>query len=81
MLGLLPAAAAAQTPGAPLLYPLALASLQPVLTGDGSDTGLKRHLAKVFLVDEQGGVRNVYSSGFLDPRLLVRDIETLLLAD
>ena len=53
----------------------------PVLTGDGSDTGLMRHVAKVFLVDEQGGVRNVYSSGFLDPRLLVRDVETLLLAD
>ena len=50
----------------------------PVLTEDGSNTGLMRHVAKVFLVDPEGGVRNVYSSGFLDYRLLLRDVETLL---
>ncbi len=50
----------------------------PVLTRDGEDTGLMRHVAKVFLVDAEGGVRNVYSSGFLDHRLLLRDVETLL---
>jgi cytochrome oxidase Cu insertion factor (SCO1/SenC/PrrC family) len=53
----------------------------PVLTEDGSNTGLMRHVAKVFLVDPEGGVRNVYSSGFLDHRLLLRDVETLLQGD
>lgn len=52
----------------------------PLLTGQGRDTGLMRHVAKVFLVDSEGGVRNVYSSGFLDYRLLLRDVETLLQA-
>jgi len=50
----------------------------PVMTEQGSNTGLMRHVAKVFLVDSEGGVRNVYSSGFLDHRLLMRDLETLL---
>jgi len=38
-----------------------------------------RHVAKVFLVDDEGGVRNIYSSGFLDHRRLLRGVETLLL--
>ncbi len=41
----------------------------PVLTAGGSDIGLMRHVTKVFLVDPDGGVRNVYSSGFLAHRL------------
>ncbi|MDJ0849575.1 MAG: SCO family protein [Myxococcota bacterium] len=50
----------------------------PLLTGGGQDTGLLRHVTKVFLVDGEGRVRNVYSSGFLDHRLLLRDVETVL---
>jgi cytochrome oxidase Cu insertion factor (SCO1/SenC/PrrC family) len=52
----------------------------PLLTAEGTDTGLMRHVTKVFLVDASGGVRNVYSTGFLDHRILLRDVETLLLA-
>jgi cytochrome oxidase Cu insertion factor (SCO1/SenC/PrrC family) len=51
----------------------------PVLSAGGANAGIMRHVAKVFLVDAGGAVRNVYSSGFLDHRLMVRDIETLLL--
>jgi cytochrome oxidase Cu insertion factor (SCO1/SenC/PrrC family) len=51
----------------------------PVLSAGGENSGMMRHVAKVFLVDAKGAVRNVYSSGFLDHRLLVRDVETLLL--
>ena len=50
----------------------------PQQTRAGSDRAMFRHVAKVFLVDADGGVRNVYSAGFLDHRLLLRDIETLL---
>ena len=53
----------------------------PVLTAGGMDIGLMRHVTKVFLVDPDGGIRNVYSSGFLDHRLLIRDFETLLQAE
>ena len=56
-------------------------TLRLVAVEDGSSTALIRHVAKVFLVDGSGGIRNVYSSGFLDYELLMRDIETLLLAD
>jgi len=65
------------------------ATLRPVLEDFGQDavrelaregageTAL-RHVAKVFLVDGQGRIRNVYGSGFLDASLLMRDLETLL---
>jgi len=36
------------------------------------------HVVKVFLVDDQGGIRNVYSTGYLDHRVLLLDVETLL---
>ena len=50
----------------------------PLQTRAGSDAALFQHVAKVFLVDAEGGVRNIYSAGFLDHRLLLRDVETLL---
>lgn len=36
------------------------------------------HVMKVFLVDAESQIRNVYSAGFLDSRLLVNDLLTLL---
>ena len=50
-----------------------------VRTRDGEDTGLIRHVLKVFLVDARGAVRNVYSSGLLDASLMLADIQTLML--
>ncbi len=50
-----------------------------VLRGpDGDWTGQLRHVLKVFLVDDRGRIRNVYSTGLLDPRLLRNDALTLL---
>ena len=37
-----------------------------------------RHVLKLFLVDPRGRVRNVYSAGLLDLRLLVADLRTLV---
>jgi protein SCO1 len=37
------------------------------------------HILRVFLIDRQGRIRNIYSSGTLDPRLVVADVKTLLL--
>jgi cytochrome oxidase Cu insertion factor (SCO1/SenC/PrrC family) len=48
------------------------------LSRDGEGESALRHVAKVFLVDGEGRIRNVYSSGFLDADLLMRDLETLL---
>ena len=37
------------------------------------------HVLKVFLIDAAGEVREIYSSSFLHPRVVLNDIETLLL--
>jgi cytochrome oxidase Cu insertion factor (SCO1/SenC/PrrC family) len=49
------------------------------IAGPDGEPGALGHVLKVFLVDARGDVRNVYSAGFLDHRLLLRDAETLLL--
>ena len=46
-------------------------------TAAGKDTGLLRHVLKVFLLDADGRIRNVYSTGFLDRRILLNDLITL----
>lgn len=67
------------------------AAIAPVLAAFGQDAlplvgdderalGLYRHVLKVFLVDARGAVRNVYSSGFLSPELLLTDARTVLQA-
>jgi cytochrome oxidase Cu insertion factor (SCO1/SenC/PrrC family) len=64
------------------LAPLLLDFGQPVARlrfDDGRWTGLYRHVLKVFLVDRRHRVRNVYSTGFLHPELILNDIRTLLL--
>jgi protein SCO1 len=37
------------------------------------------HTVRVFLIDREGRIRNIYSSGTLDPRLVLADVKTLLL--
>ena len=37
------------------------------------------HTVRVFLIDRAGRIRNIYSSGTLDPRLIVADVKTLAL--
>lgn len=39
------------------------------------------HTLRVFLIDRQARIRNIYSSGTLDPRLVLADVRTLLLED
>jgi cytochrome c peroxidase len=63
------------------LAPLLADFDQPVAKlrySDGAWTGLFRHVLKVFLVDREHRVRNVYSTGFLNPALLVNDMRTVL---
>src|SRR6266850_6081358 len=36
------------------------------------------HILRVFLIDADGNVRNIYSSDTLDPRLVLADVKTLL---
>jgi hypothetical protein len=58
-------------------------ALRPVLDDFGQDAvradgQVASHVLKVFLVDGRRRIRNVYSTGFLDPRILVNDLLTVL---
>ena len=67
--------------------------LLPLLDGFGQDvrytvdrTGSTArrelsHVLKVFLIDREGYVREIYSSEFLHPRTVLNDIETLILEE
>ena len=66
------------------------ADLQPILDGygqhtlreydhNGDYTGEFAHLLRVFLIDRDRRVRNIYSTGFLHPDILMNDLETLVL--
>jgi cytochrome oxidase Cu insertion factor (SCO1/SenC/PrrC family) len=67
------------------------AKLRPILDAYGQavdrkknpndPTGPLNHTLRVFLIDPEGNVRNIYSSGTLDPRLVLADIQTLLIAE
>jgi cytochrome oxidase Cu insertion factor (SCO1/SenC/PrrC family) len=50
----------------------------PVYDERGRFTGRYRHVLKVFLLDQDGYIRNVYSAGFLVADLVVNDIKTVL---
>ncbi len=43
------------------------------------ETPLIRHVLKVFLVDDRGDVRNIYSAGLFSRDLVMRDFQTLQL--
>jgi len=50
----------------------------PVYDPRGRFTGRYSHVLKVFLLDRDGYIRNIYSAGFLVPELVVNDIKTVL---
>ncbi len=65
----------------PVLDDFGQDALRLVSAEDGRSLGVIRHIAKVFLVDSDHAIRNIYSTGFLDHKILLRDIETLLLEE
>jgi cytochrome c peroxidase len=64
------------------LQPLLVDFGQPVAKlrfADGQWSGLFRHVLKVFLLDLDNHVRNIYSVGFLNPQLVLNDLRTVLM--
>lgn len=65
------------------------ATLEPILEAYGQVIDRRRndpakriyHPVRVYLVDRQGMIRNIYSFGLLDPRMVMTDIRTLLLEE
>jgi len=75
-----------------LLTTAAGPDIQPILDGfnqyivreideAGNETGTFSHVLKVFLIDRQLQVRNVYSSSFLHPAIAINDLKTLVMRD
>lgn len=67
-----------------------VADLAPLLDGLGQDVAVQldeagrpvrvfNHLLKLFLIDARGRVREIYSTAFLLPDMMMNDIETLVL--
>ena len=68
------------------------ADLQPILQGygqfreklynnDGSYAGSMSHILRVYLIDRDQRIRNIYSAGFLHRDTAVNDLKTLLLEE
>jgi len=65
--------------------------LEPILSGYGQTVDKRQnaadpqgplyHILRVFLIDREGRIRNIYSSGTLDLRLVLADVKTLLLEE
>lgn len=66
--------------------------LEPILEGFGQEIEIERdarggarrtitHMLKVFLIDRQGKVREIYSTAFLHPETMLNDIRTLALEE
>jgi cytochrome oxidase Cu insertion factor (SCO1/SenC/PrrC family) len=63
-------------------------ALRPILKAYGQPVAPKRnandpsgpisHLMRVFLIDRDEGIRNIYSADFLDARLIMNDVLTLV---
>ena len=62
-------------------------SLQPILEAygqwrqknyeNGQYSGSMSHILRVFLIDRQGRIRNIYATGFLHPQAVLNDLRTL----
>lgn len=68
------------------------ADLQPILRGygqfrekfyrpDGSYSGSMSHILRVYLIDRDKRIRNIYSAGFLHADTAINDLKTLLLEE
>ena len=73
-----------------LLTARSMAELAPLLDGFGQDVRVEtdaagrptraiNHMLKLFLLDERGIVREIYSLAFIHPQVMLNDIHTLLL--
>ncbi|MFA5902048.1 MAG: SCO family protein [Hyphomicrobium sp.] len=66
------------------------AYLKPILEGMGQsisrgvdDAGqpVINHMIKVYLIDREGSVREIYTTAFLDPQVVLNDIMTLVMEE
>lgn len=56
-------------------------SIQEDIDENGNSLGTISHILRVFLIDKQKNIRNIYSTSFLHADTVVNDIKTLLLEE
>jgi cytochrome oxidase Cu insertion factor (SCO1/SenC/PrrC family) len=67
-----------------------MAELLPLLEDFGQDVSVEKdangrptrtinHMLKLFLIDREGIVREIYALDYLHPAMMINDIETLLM--
>jgi protein SCO1/2 len=71
--------------------PRSVADTDPILAAYGQALNRKsdpnagggpfNHTLRVYLIDRQRRIRNIYSTGTLDPRLVIADVQTLLIEE
>lgn len=69
------------TPSAQALNPIIEAYGQVIDRRPSDPANRIYHPVRVYLIDRKGMVRNIYSFGMLDPRMVMTDIRTLLLEE
>ena len=52
--------------------------IQKLYYSNGRWTGMYRHVLKIFLIDKENYIRNIYSTGIVSPGLILADVKTLL---
>jgi cytochrome c peroxidase len=53
--------------------------IQKNYSEDGNYSGSMSHILRVFLIDKDRRVRNIYSTGFLHPDTVISDLRTLIM--
>ncbi|NQZ54340.1 MAG: SCO family protein [Piscirickettsiaceae bacterium] len=56
-------------------------SIQTRISDDGTETETFSHIMRVFLIDPELKIRNIYSVSFLHPDIILNDVKTLLLEE
>ena len=54
-------------------------SVIPQASQNGENSGNFSHILRVFLIDPEMRIRNIYSVSFLHPDIIINDVKTLLL--
>jgi cytochrome c peroxidase len=53
-------------------------AIVPERDSEGRQTGAIAHVVRVFLIDPEGRIRNIYGADLLDPELVIADVLTLM---
>lgn len=56
-------------------------AVQPEPTAEGERSEGLAHILRVFLIDRDGRIRNIYTPSFLHPDLVLNDVRTLMLEE